>query len=54
VRAIVGVLVDPARTPDGTGFIPFDEVSGVLADTLDAARWPARRIGEIRHRSSPG
>ena len=54
VRAIVGVLVDPARTPDGTGFIPFDEVSGVLAETLDARALAARRIGEIRHRSSPG
>jgi hypothetical protein len=54
VRAIVGVLVDPARTPDGTGFIPFDEVAGVLADTLDTRALNARRIGEIRHRSSPG
>ena len=54
VRAIVGVLVDPARTPDGTGFIPFDEVAGVLAETLDARALAARRIGEIRHRSSPG
>ena len=54
VRAIVGVLVDPARTPDGSGFIPFDEVAGVLAETLDARALAARRIGEIRHRSSPG
>ena len=54
VRAIVGVLVDPALTPDGTGFIPFDEVAGVLAETLDARALAARRIGEIRHRSSPG
>jgi hypothetical protein len=54
VRAIVGVLVDPARTPDGSGFIPFDEVAGVLAETLDPRALAARRIGEIRHRSSPG
>jgi hypothetical protein len=54
VRGIVGVLVDPARTPDGTGFIPFDEVAGVLAETLDQRVLAARRIGEIRHRASPG
>ena len=54
VRAIVGVLVDPALTPDGTGFIPFDEVAGLLAEALDARALAARRIGEIRHRSSPG
>jgi hypothetical protein len=54
VRAIVGVLVDPAHTPDGSGFIPFDEVAGALAETLDPRALAARRIGEIRHRSSPG
>jgi hypothetical protein len=54
VRGIVGVLVDPARTPDGTGFIPFDEVAGVLAETLDPSALAKRRIGEIRHRPSPG
>ena len=54
VRGIVGVLVDPARTPDGTGFIPFDEVAGILAETLDSRVLAGRRIGEIRHRESPG
>ncbi len=54
VRGIVGVLVDPARTPDGTGFIPFDEVAGILAETLDPRVLAGRRIGQIRHRESPG
>jgi hypothetical protein len=38
VRGVVGVLIEPARTPDGSGF-------RALA---------GRRIGELRHRDSPG
>ena len=54
VRAIVGVLVDPALTGDRHGFLPFDAVGPQLADALDARTLAARRIGELRHRESPG
>lgn len=54
VRGIAGVLVDPSATPDGKGFIPFDDVAEQLASSLDARTLAARRIGELRHRDSPG
>jgi hypothetical protein len=54
VRGIVGVLVDPAQTPDGTGFLPFDDVSEMLADRLDSRALAGRRIGRLAHRESPG
>jgi hypothetical protein len=54
VRGIVGVLVDPARTPDSTGFLPFDDVAEMLADRLDARSLAGRRIGRVGHRESPG
>jgi hypothetical protein len=54
VRGVVGVLVDPARTLDGTGFLRFDEVGELLAERLDARALAGRRIGELRHRDSPG
>ena len=50
VRGIVGVLVDPAVTPDGTGFLAFDDVSEMLADRLDPRALVGRRIGRIAHR----
>jgi hypothetical protein len=54
VRGIVGVLVDPAKTPDGTGFLPFDDVAEMLADRLDPRALAGRRIGRVSHRESPG
>jgi hypothetical protein len=54
VRGIVGILVDPARTPDGTGFLPFDDVAEMLADRLDPRALAGRRIGRVAHRESPG
>jgi hypothetical protein len=54
VRGIVGVLVDPAITPDGTGFLPFDDVSEMLADRLDPRVLANRGIGRVAHRESPG
>lgn len=54
VRGIVGVLVDPARTPDGTGFLPFDDVAEMLADRVDPRALEGRRIGRVAHRESPG
>lgn len=54
VRAIVGVLVDPALTSDRNGFLPFDAVGAQLADALDRRTLAARRIGDLRHRESPG
>jgi hypothetical protein len=54
VRAIVGVLVDPALTPDGTGFAPFEAVAAELAATVDERALAARGVGPLRHRDSPG
>ena len=54
VRAIVGVRVDPALTSDKNGFLPFDAVGPQLAAALDARTLSARRIGELKHRESPG
>jgi hypothetical protein len=54
VRGVVGVLVDPAQTPDGSGFLTFDDVAGELVDALDPRALAGRRIGELRHRDSPG
>jgi hypothetical protein len=54
VRAIVGVLVDPRLTGDRHGFLPFDEVAAQLADALDRRTLAARRIGDLKHRESPG
>src|SRR4051794_1945227 len=54
IRAIVGVLVDPALTNDKDGFLPFDAVGPQLAAALDARTLSARRIGPLEHRESPG
>ena len=54
VRAIVGVLVDPQLTSDKDGFLPFDAVAQQLAEALDPRTLAARRIGELKHRESPG
>jgi hypothetical protein len=54
VRAIVGVSVAPELTSDRTGFLPFDAIAGQLADGLDPRTLSARRIGELKHRESPG
>jgi hypothetical protein len=54
VRGVVGVLVDPSFTRDGSGFLRFDEVAEELAAALDPRALAGRRIGELRHRDSPG
>jgi hypothetical protein len=54
VRAVVGLLVDPGATADGTGFLPFDAVADALAERLDERVLAARGIGPLRHRDSPG
>jgi hypothetical protein len=54
VRAIVGVLVDPRLTTDRDGFLPFDAVGRQLATALDRRTLGARRIGDLKHRESPG
>ena len=48
------MLVDRGPARDGTGFLPFDVVAEHLAATLDRRTLAARRIGELRHRDSPG
>jgi hypothetical protein len=54
VRGIVGVLVDPALTSDKNGFLPFEAVGPQLASALARRTLAARRIGELKHRESPG
>jgi hypothetical protein len=54
VRAIAGVLVDPALTADRSGFVPLDDVAGVLVAALDTRAMGRHGIGELRHRASPG
>jgi hypothetical protein len=54
VRAIVGVLVDPSLTKDGSGFLPLDSVADGLVGVLDTKTLAGRRIGRLRHRESPG
>ncbi len=54
VRAIVGVVVDPSLTTDRHGFLPFEAVGPQLAAALDPRALAARRIGDLRHRESPG
>jgi hypothetical protein len=54
VRAVVGVLVDPAETPDGSGFVALDQVADALASALDPRALAARGVGRLRHRDSPG
>ena len=54
VRGVVGVLIDPERTPDKTGFLPLADIDTLLADHVDPRALAARRIGPLRHRDSPG
>jgi hypothetical protein len=54
VRGVVGVLLDPSRTPNGSGFLAFDDVAEMLADRVDPRALARRGIGELRHRDSPG
>jgi hypothetical protein len=54
VRGVVGVLIDPARTPDGSGFLAFDDIAELLVERVDPRLLAGRRIGELRHRDSPG
>ncbi len=54
LRAIVGVLVEPALTADRTGFVALDDVAGALAYVVDPGLLTLWRIGELRHRVSPG
>ncbi len=54
VRAIVGVLVEPEHTADGSGFIPLEQIDEALVRLLDRTTLARRGIGELRHRDSPG
>jgi hypothetical protein len=54
VRAVVGVIVEPALTDDGTGFLPLDKVDTALVGALDSRTLARRGIGALRHRESPG
>ena len=54
VRAVVGVIVEPAMTGDGSGFLPLDRVDTALVAALDNRTLARRGIGPLRHRESPG
>jgi hypothetical protein len=54
VRGVVGILVDPGRTPDGSGFLAFDDVAEMLVEYVDPRALTRRGIGALRHRDSPG
>jgi hypothetical protein len=54
VRAIVGVLVDPGLTQDGSGFLALADVDRILMAVVDAGALAERGIGALRHRPSPG
>jgi hypothetical protein len=54
IRAIVGVTVEMHLTTDKNGFLPFDAVAEQLSNSLDSRALAARRIGELKHRESPG
>jgi hypothetical protein len=54
VRAVVGVLVEPRHTADGSGFLPLERVDERLLDALDERVLSRRGIGALRHRESPG
>jgi hypothetical protein len=54
VRGVVGILVDASRTPNGSGFLAFDDVAEMLVEYVDPRALARRGIGELRHRDSPG
>jgi len=54
VRAIVGVLADPALTPDASGFLPLEAIDELLVAELDPRDLSRRKIAPLRHRESPG
>ena len=54
VRAIVGVIVEPEQTSDGSGFLPLESVDEALIRVLDERTLSRRGIGSLRHRESPG
>ena len=54
VRAVVGVVVEPRHTVDGSGFLPLEAIDEKLVGALDTRHLARRGIGELRHRESPG
>jgi hypothetical protein len=54
VRAIVGVLVDPALTEDRSGFLALADVDRILMAVVDGGALAELGIGALRHRPSPG
>jgi hypothetical protein len=54
VRAVVGVIVEPELTSDGSGFLPLEMVDEQLIRELDERTLSRRGIGSLRHRDSPG
>ena len=54
VRAIVGVLVDPALTEDRSGFLALADVDRILMAVVDRGTLAGLGIAALRHRASPG
>ena len=51
-RSVVGVLVPRGLSHDPDGFVPFAEVAGELAASLEEDRLAAAGIGRLRRRRS--
>lgn len=54
VRAVVGVLVEPRHTADGSGFLSLEDIDDALLSAIDDRVLARRGIGALRHRESPG
>ena len=54
MQAIVGVLVDPGLTDDGSGFLALADLDRILLAAVDPEALAGLGIGALRHRHSPG
>ena len=54
MQAIVGVLVDPGLTDDGSGFLALADLDRILLGAVDPEALAGLGIGALRHRHSPG
>jgi hypothetical protein len=54
VQAIVGVLVAPGLTDDGSGFLALADLDRILLAAVDPEALAGLGIGALRHRHSPG
>lgn len=50
--AVVGLLVDPDLSPDGSGFVFYEEVAEALSVLLDTGFYDRHGVGLLAHRRS--